>query len=147
VGTAAVPKITREAWMLGRWFFLAVVGIGLAVIVHGAKSGAGATITQSCAPAAPGVASVTFEWPAPELGAAGTTLELSLLPGFPAPLTNARGPFPPDQTSYTVDALPVGVTLHYRVRAIPAAGAASDVVSGSFKTKCDEPGAAASVTP
>ena len=130
--------------MLGRWFFLAVVGIGLAVIVHGAKTGAGATITQSCSPAAPGVASVTFAWPAPAAGTAGTTLELSLLPGFPAPLTNARGPFAPAQTSYTVDALPTGVTLHYRVRAIPAAaGAASDVVSGSFKTKCDEPTPAA----
>ena len=130
--------------MLGRWFFLAVVGIGLVVIVHGAKSGAGATITQSCAADAPGVASVTFAWPPPAAGTAGTTLELSVLPGFPAPLTTARGPFPPAQTSYTVDALPLDVTLHYRVRAISAAGVAADIVSGSFKTKCGEPPPAAS---
>jgi hypothetical protein len=132
--------------MLGRWFFLAVVGIGLIVIVHGARSGAGATITQSCAPGVPGVVSVTFAWPTPEPGATTASLDLSVLPGFPPPLTNTRGPIPVAQTSYTVDALPLGVTLHYRVRAQAAAGA-TDVAEGSFKTKCDEATPGALATP
>jgi len=132
--------------MLGRWFFLAVVGIGLIVIVHGAKQGAGATITQSCAPGVPDVVSATFAWATPPAGATGVSLELSVLPGFPPPLTNTRGPLPVAQTSYTVDALPLGVKLHYRVRALAPAGPTA-VAEGSFKTKCDDPTPVATSVP
>ncbi|MDE3097156.1 MAG: hypothetical protein KGK07_14300 [Chloroflexota bacterium] len=133
--------------MLGRWFFLAVVGIGLVVIVRGPRSDAAqATIAQACAPEAPGVARVTFGWPTPPPGTEQAWLDLSLLPGFPPPLTNAHGPLPPSQRSYTVDALPVGVTLHYRVNTLAAAGWRV-VAQGTFKTACAAPGAAATVTP
>ncbi len=133
--------------MLGRWFFLAVVGIGLVVIVRGPRSGtAQATITQACAPVAPGVVRVTFGWPAPPAGTQQAWLDLSLLPGFPPPLTNAHGPLDPSQRSYTVDALPAGVTLHYRVNTLGPAGWHA-VAQGTFKTACDVPGATASATP
>ncbi len=133
--------------MLGRWFFLAVVGIGLVVIVRGPRPHAAqATITQACAPVAQGVVRVTLAWPAPPQGTQQAWLDLSLLPGFSPPLTNAHGPLAPSDLSYTVDALPLGVTLHYRVNTLGTAGWRV-VASGTFTTACAGPGAAATVTP
>src|SRR5581483_9745475 len=74
--------------MLGRWFFLAVVGIGLIVIVNARKSDAApARITQSCAEPA-GPVAVTLAWRASRTPAAETWVDVALAPGF-APGTYA----------------------------------------------------------
>ncbi|HZP57182.1 MAG TPA: hypothetical protein VFC53_06475 [Dehalococcoidia bacterium] len=103
--------------MLGRWFFLAVVGIGLIVIVNARKSDAApARITQSCAEPA-GPVAVTLAWRASRTPAAETWVDVALAPGF-APGTYAgHGPLPGDAIAYTLDAVPPGLALHYRVQA------------------------------
>ena len=125
--------------MLGRWFFLAVVGIGLIAIVKAPHSGsARATITQTCA--TPGVVSAAFTWAAPPAGTSQVWLDLSTVYGFPPALTTGHGPLEAAQRSYSVDGLPVDIKLQYRVNAqVPAGWQA--VVQGTFTTAC--PGAPA----
>ena len=121
--------------MLGRWFFLAVVAIGLAAIVHAPHTSAGATITQSCSEGTPGAVRVTFGWKAPRPGTGQVWLDLSLAPGFLPAVTNGNGPLPPSQLAYTAEALPQGVKVYYRVNALSAAGWAV-IASGSFEARC-----------
>jgi hypothetical protein len=128
--------------MLGRWFFLAVVAIGLAAIVRAPHKSAGATITQACSESTPGVVRVTFEWKPPPAGTQQAWLDLSLAPGFLPAVTNGNGPLPPSQVSYTVDALPEGVKVYYRINTLSMAGWAP-IASGSFEPRC----AAATPTP
>lgn len=126
--------------MLGRWFFLAVVAIGLTAIVRAPHKSAGATVTQACSETTPGAVKVTFEWKAPPAGTQQAWLDLSLAPGFLPAVTNRNGPLPPSQLSYTVDALPEGVNVYYRVNTLSASGW-TPVASGSFEPRC------AAVTP
>ena len=128
--------------MLGRWFFLAVVAIGLAAIVRAPHNGAEATITQACSESRPGAVQVTFAWKAPPAGTQQAWLDLSLAPGFLPAVTNGNGPLPPSQLSFTVPALPAGVKVYYRVNTLSAAGW-TPIASGSFEPHC----AAATPTP
>jgi hypothetical protein len=128
--------------MLGRWFFLAVVAIGLAAIVRAPHKSAGATITQACSESTPGAVQVTFAWKPPPAGTQQARLDLSLAPGFLPAVTNGNGPLPPSQLSYTIDALPEGVKVYYRVNTLSAAGW-TPVASGLFEPRC----AAATPTP
>lgn len=121
--------------MLGRWFFLAVVGIGvIAYMKAPGRSVPPAEIAQACS-ATPGAASVTFSWKAPGEAAYGAFLDLSLtedfLPGFYA----AHGPLGPAQTIQIVDGLPLGLEYHYRVNVAYAEGW-KPVARGSFTAAC-----------
>ena len=125
--------------MLGRWFFLAVVGIGLIAIVKAPHSGgARATITQTCA--TPGIVSAAFTWAAPPAGTSQVWLDLSTVDGLPPALTTGHGPLAAAQRSYSVDGLPVNIKLYYRINAqVPAGWQA--VAQGALTTAC--PGAPA----
>ncbi len=120
--------------MVGRWFFLAVVAVGLMAIVRAPRPGApGATVTQSCA--APGAVTAAFAWSAPPVGASEVWLDLSLLEAFPPALTNGHGPLAASQRSYAVAGLPEKVKLYYRINALASAGWQA-VARGSFETAC-----------
>ncbi len=124
--------------MVGRWFFLAVVAIGLFAYVkaQGPKA-APATITQTCAAPPRGVETVTFAWPAPRAAAQQTWLDLGLVPGFPAGTFTGHGPFPPSQMRYGVGGVPQGVTFSYRVNTQYPDGWRI-VAAGSFVAKCQQ---------
>ncbi|MEX2246606.1 MAG: hypothetical protein WEC75_07955 [Dehalococcoidia bacterium] len=121
--------------MLGRWFYLAVVGIGLYAYVQAPGSGAAdGGVEQTCAaPDAP-AAAVTVGWPEVPAGAAQLWLDLSLGEGFPPGGYSSNGPIAPDQRRATYD-LPVGLAYHYRVTALYAEGWRL-VTKGAFTTAC-----------
>ena len=124
--------------MLGRWFFLAVVGIAFyTYISQSAPSGAvTASITQSCSVAKQGAATVTFVWPATQPGAQETWFDLSLTQAFEHGWLQSFGPLPPAQTAYAIDGLPNGATYYYRANTLYAA-AWRETAAGSFVASCD----------
>jgi hypothetical protein len=133
--------------MLGRWFFLAVVG--LALFTYASQSGtsgaATATITQTCSAAKPGTATVTFVWPSTQTGAQQTWFDISLVPGFAWGWFQGHGPLPPTQTAYAFDGLPNGITFYYRVNTLYGTGW-RETASGSFVANCGGGGGGAPVT-
>ena len=125
--------------MLGRWFFLAVVGIGLVVIVHGQRSNASSgTVTVACSAATAGgdasAATATVKWNAPAQ-AEQVWFDLGVTPTFVDGTWSGHGPMAPDATTFTTDPLASGVHYYYRVNALQSgdwrAGA-----SGSFIADC-----------
>ena len=119
--------------MIGRWFFLAVVAIGLTAIVRAPHGAPAAAITQSCAPVAPNVAEVTVARPSGADASAALSVDLSLAPGFVATITHSAGVLAAGDASLALPPLPLGAKLYYRLK-----DAANDkvVASGSFSTRC-----------
>lgn len=123
--------------MLGRWLFLAVVGIALYTYVSQSEpSGAAtATVSQTCSAAKPGTATATFVWPAPQAGASQTWFDISVVPGFAPGWFQGFGPLAPSNTAYAFDGLPNGVAFYYRVNTLYANGW-RESASGSFVANC-----------
>jgi hypothetical protein len=123
--------------MLGRWFFIAIVGVALVTYVSQSEksNAASATITQSCSAAKPGTATVTFVWPGPQAGAQQTWFDISLVPGFAWGWFQGHGPLAPTQTAYAFDGLPNGVTFFYRVNTQYGTGW-RETASGTFVAQC-----------
>lgn len=122
--------------MIGRWFFLAVVGIALFTWVQAPNSRAHAgAVTQACSAAVPGAATVTFAWPAPEKGAVQTWVDISLAPGFAPGWWSGHGPFAGSQTAYALDGVPQGLNYFYRVNTLYSFGW-KEAASGSFVSNC-----------
>jgi hypothetical protein len=99
--------------MVGRWFYLLAVGIGVIAYVNAPWSGVSADIEQSCDPG--GAVSVTMTWPAPDEGALETWVDLSLTDAFTPGAYASHGPFDPARVEYAISGVPADVTYHYRV--------------------------------
>ena len=129
--------------MLGRWFVLAVVGIGLAVIIHGHPSNASTgTVTFSCADAASdsshalGVrAAVAWHTPSPPPGQ--IWFDVSVTRAFVDGTWTGHGPLPGNAGSFTTDALTPEVPYYYRVKAV-VGGEWTVIASGSFIAACPD---------
>ena len=123
--------------MLGRWFFLAIVGVALFTYVSQSEhsDASGATVTQSCSAAKPGTATVTLVWPAAQSGANQTWFDISVVPGFAPGWFQGWGPLPTTQTAYALDGLPHGITFYYRVNTLYTNGWRENA-SGSFISNC-----------
>ncbi len=118
--------------MIGRWFFLAVVAIGLTAIVRAPHGVPAAAIAQTCAPLAPNVAQVTIARPAGSNDSSALSVDLSLAPGFLPTITRSTGVLATGDASLALPPLPVGAKLYYRLK-----NAGGDVVaSGSFTARC-----------
>jgi hypothetical protein len=133
--------------MLGRWFFLAVVGIALVTYVSQSEksNAATATVTQSCSAAKPGTATVTFVWPQAGAGAQQTWFDISLVPGFAWGWFQGHGPLAASQTAYAFDGLPNGIRFFYRVNTLYNNGW-RETASGQFVAQCGGGGGGAPVT-
>lgn len=122
--------------MIGRWFFIAVVGIALFTWVQAPNSRAHAgAVTQSCSAAVPGAATITFAWPSPEGGAVQTWVDISLAPGFAPGWFKGHGPLAGSQTVYALDGVPQGLNFFYRVNTLYSSGW-KETASGSFVSNC-----------
>ena len=119
--------------MIGRYFFIGVVALGLFVYVRASDGAAQATITQVCDGS--GTAAVTFAWRAPKDGAQQAWLDVSPVEGFFEGWYQAHGPLPPAETQRTLAALPVGLRFHYRVNTQYADGWRASA-RGSFVAGC-----------
>ena len=109
----------RSLPVIGRFFFLAIVVLGIFVYMKGGSSRAAtAVISQSCGDVAASAVKVTFDWPAPAVEAQETWLDLGIAPGFPVGAFQAYGPIAAKQTTYSVEGLPAGVKLYYRVNVL-----------------------------
>ena len=125
--------------MLGRWFFLAVVGIGLVVIVHGQRSNASSgTVTVACSSAtsAGDSATATVKWNAPAQ-AEQIWFDLSISREFADGTWSGHGPLAPDATTFTTVPLVSGVHYYYRVNTLQS-GDWRAVASGSFIADCGD---------
>ena len=123
--------------MVGRWFFFAVVGIGIFAYLNAPDGGAAAKVTQACA-ADGSTISVALEWEAPDPGAVASYVDIGLSGDFPAFGFSAHGPLEPATRSYSFAGLPHGVTYHYRVNTLYGDGWRA-TAKGSFKTECVQP--------
>jgi hypothetical protein len=123
--------------MLGRWFILAVIGIGLFTYVSQSEDSraASATVTQACSTAKPGTATVTWVWPGTGAGAQQTWFDVSLVPGFAPGWFQGFGPMPASQTAYAMDGLPNGLTFFYRINTLYGTGW-KETAAGSFVANC-----------
>ncbi len=124
--------------MVGRWFFLAVVGIGLAVIVHGQRSNASTgKVTLACA-AASGTdiaVTATVDWQRPASLTDQEWFDLSVTRDFVDGTWAGTGPLSPGAASFTTDALASGLHYYYRVNTLHG-GEWSTTASGSFVAEC-----------
>jgi len=125
--------------MLGRWFFLAVVGIGLAVIIHGQRSNASAgTVRLSCATkivSGQEDLRATIKWNPPAASVAdAVSFDLSVSREF-IDGTWAGHQVAPDASSFTTEPLASSVRYYFRVNALRG-GVWSLVASGSFTAEC-----------
>ena len=129
--------------VIGRFFFLAIVVLGIFVYMKGGSSRAAtAVISQSCSDAAAGMVKVTFDWRAPAIEAQETWLDLGIAPGFPAGTFRGHGPIAAKQTTYSVEGLPAGVKLYYRINTlehdkwhVAAAGAVTPSCAAAAKVR------------
>ena len=133
--------------MLGRWFFLAVVGVALVAYASHSDSSKAATavVTQTCSAAKPGTATVTFAWQQPGAGSQQTWFDISLVPGFAWGWFQGHGPLAPTQTAYAFDGLPNGITFFYRVNTLYNNGW-RETASGMFVAQCGGGGGSAPIT-
>jgi hypothetical protein len=124
--------------MLGRWLFIAIVGIAFFTYVsNSTPSGAAtATVTQSCSATKPGTATVTLVWPSTQAGAQQTWFDISVVPGFSPGWFQGWGPLPVTQTAYAFDGLPNGVHFYYRANTLYNDGIWRETAAGSFVASC-----------
>jgi len=122
--------------VIGRWFFIAVVGVGLVTWVQAPNSRAqGSAVTQSCSAAVPGAATVTFAWPAPGKDAVQTWVDISLTEGFIPGWFHGHGPLTGGQTAYALDGVPQGLKFFYRVNTLYSFGW-KETAAGAFVSNC-----------
>ena len=119
--------------MVGRWFYLLAVGIGVIAYVNAPQGGASAEIRQACDAA--GAVSVAIAWPAQAEGALETWVDLSLTDGFVEGGFTSHGPFEPARVEYIMAGVPAGVEYHYRVNTRHA-DAWRTTAEGSFVSGC-----------
>lgn len=128
--------------MLGRWFFLAVVGIGLVVIVHGQRSTASTgAVVLACDhmpnDAAPANIRATVQWQAPDRAPDQVWFDLGISRDFIDGSWSGNGPLAPDPSSFTTDVLAPGVHYYYRVTALRS-GKWRVIADGSFDAHCPD---------
>jgi hypothetical protein len=122
---------------VGRLAFVGLIGIGLYVFTQGGSKAA--TVTQTCAPEAPGVVRAAFSWRAPKTPPREAWLDLSLLESFSPGWYQAYGPFVAGETSHVVPDVPLGAKVHFRVNALQSDGTWRVTAKGSFDAQCPPP--------
>jgi hypothetical protein len=123
--------------MVGRWFYLLVVAIGVIAYVNAPGSDAArTTVEQACASADAASVAVTIDWPAPDDGATALVLDVGIAPEFGEGTFRAHGPFAPEAGAQTLE-LPARLEFHFRLNA-QHADEWRTVADGSFETACPE---------
>jgi len=120
--------------VIGRFLVPLAIVLGVFVYMHDGRSKAAtASVTQTCAPA--DSVNVTIDWPPPAIAPQETWVDVGLTSAFTAGTFRGNGPIVPAQTSASIDSLPDGVKLYYRINT-RSQGSWRVQASGSFTTDC-----------
>lgn len=124
---------------VARFAILGLIGFGMFVYISNTPSRiASGTVTQTCSATAPNSATALLSWKRAPAQTVEIWLDVSIGKSFAAGASRGYGPLAPAQTQYTLDALPSGLRLWYRVNTRTAEGW-KIIAEGSLVATCGPP--------